>query len=249
LNGDARARADAFSAAARRRLAGRLRALGAGLLELVWPARCAGCGAPPQGAPGPLCPRCRGQLPPAPLLEAPPGLVSCSAAVAFEGPAALWIHRFKHPAPGLAGLDTAAEVVACALVREAVARTPGPAPEWVVPVPPHLRALRRRGFDPAAVLAREVARRTGARLATHALRRTDARPGQTGRSRAERRRLARGAFRCTGPVPGAVWLVDDVVTTGATLAECARVLRRAGARRVAAVGMARTPLDGLDAPG
>jgi predicted amidophosphoribosyltransferase len=66
-------------------------------------------------------------------------------------------------------------------------------------------------------------------------------PSQTGLSRRARRRNVRGAFRALGPAPARVWLVDDVVTTGATLWEAARVLRRAGAREVVALCAARTP--------
>ncbi|HEX5066782.1 MAG TPA: ComF family protein, partial [Myxococcota bacterium] len=68
-------------------------------------------------------------------------------------------------------------------------------------------------------------------------------PSQTGLGRAGRRANVRGAFRVSArsDLPACVWLVDDVVTTGATLEECARVLRAAGAQRVLALCAARTP--------
>ena len=68
-------------------------------------------------------------------------------------------------------------------------------------------------------------------------------PSQTGQGRSARRRNVAGCFAAgpRGAVPESVWLVDDVVTTGATLGEAARTLRRAGARRVAALCLARTP--------
>ena len=68
-------------------------------------------------------------------------------------------------------------------------------------------------------------------------------PSQTGLDRRARRANVRGAFRVRERRAPAsvVWLVDDVVTTGSTLAECARTLRRAGAQRVVAICIARTP--------
>ena len=78
-------------------------------------------------------------------------------------------------------------------------------------------------------------------LAATALRRVRDTGSQTGRGRAERRRNVRGAFAANGRAPERIWLVDDVVTTGATLEEAARALRRAGARVVIALCAARTP--------
>jgi ComF family protein len=127
------------------------------------------------------------------------------------------------------------------LAREAAARMPGPAPDALVPVPLHPARIRARGFAPAAVLARALARALGAPAAP-ALRRVRDTPSQTGLDRPGRRRNVAGAFAPARPLPGAtIWLVDDVVTTGATLGEAARVLRAAGAGRVAAVCVARTP--------
>ena len=76
---------------------------------------------------------------------------------------------------------------------------------------------------------------------TQTLRRLRDTPSQTGLNRRARQRNVAGAFRCNGRVARVVWLVDDVVTTGATLSECARVLRRSGARRVVGLCAARTP--------
>lgn len=198
--------------------------------------RCTLCQQAP-AAPGELrcagCARARGPL------------AACVAAALFSGPVADAVHRFKYPARGLAGLDPSAAAGLAALIREAAARAPGPAPERVVPVPLHPRRLRQRGFNPAAELARAVARSRRLRLDPAALRRRVDTVSQTGLDRRQRRRNVRGAFdvRRGWRAPACVWLVDDVVTTGATLAEAARVLRRAGARRVVAVCAARTPLE------
>jgi ComF family protein len=213
-----------------------------GLLDLWLPPVCPACEREPGGDAGGLCRDCLAALPSAPAALAPPrGLDALVAAAEFEVPVEGWIRRFKYPRPGLAGLDPRAGAIVRALAREAAARAPGPPPELVVPVPLHPRRLRARGFNPACELARAVAEPGRLRLAPRALERLRDTPSQTGLERPARRRNVRGAFRARQPVPRRIWLVDDVVTTGSTLAEAARALRRAGARRVVGVCVARTP--------
>jgi ComF family protein len=172
-------------------------------------------------------------------------LLACIAAAPFAGEVAEWIRRFKYPRPGLAGLDPAAEAVAGALILDAARGLDGPAPDAVVPIPLHPARLRARGFHPAANLARALARRHRLRFAPDALERVLDTPSQTGLDRAARRRNVAAAFRPAAGRRGRpgrrVWLVDDVVTTGATLEQAARVLRRAGAREVVALVAGRTP--------
>lgn len=168
-------------------------------------------------------------------------LASCTAAVYYEGEVLHWIRRFKYPEPGLRGLDPTALGVAGLLARAAASRVPGAAPDLVVAVPLHPRRLAQRGFNPAALAARDVARGTGAKLDLRLLRRTRDTPSQTGLDRRARRRNVRGAFETSRPGYGRAWLVDDVVTTGATLEACAKVLRSAGVREIAALALARTP--------
>ena len=169
-------------------------------------------------------------------------LASCTAAVAFEAEAERWIYRIKYPAQGLAGIDPGARAVLRELVQDVAARVPGPAPDWIVPVPLHSRRLRARGFNPAALIARQLAQATNARFIPRALLRLRDTPTQTGLGRTARRRNVAGAFayRPCFPPPDSVWLVDDVVTTRATLEASGRALRRAGARRISAVCVART---------
>ncbi len=226
-----------------------MRDLLSGLLDLLLPRCCALCGAPSEAA---LCPRCDRGLPRPPGGAAAPGagpLDASFAAASYEGDALRLLQRFKYPRPGLSGLDPGATAAARALIREAAAAAP--APHLVVPVPLHPRRLRARGFNPAAVLARAAARARGARCDPVALVRVRDTPSQTGLSRSARRANVRGAFRARprARIPARVWLVDDVVTTGSTLREAARALRRAGAREVVAVCAARTPLGAADAPG
>jgi predicted amidophosphoribosyltransferase len=106
----------------------------------------------------------------------------------------------------------------------------------------HPRKRRERGFHPAGELARTVATALGARVEWRALRQIRVTMSQTGLDRRARRRNVRGAFEASATLHGVacVALVDDVVTTGATLAECGRALRRAGVRSVMAVCAART---------
>jgi ComF family protein len=162
--------------------------------------------------------------------------------VPFEGEAARWLRRFKYPDPGLFGLDPAAEAVATALIREAGRRAPGPAPDLIVPVPLHPLRLRQRGFNPAGLLAATLGRDRDLPVDHAALTRIRNTPSQTRLARSQRARNLSGAFRAgKKPLPDRIWLVDDVVTTGSTLREAARALRRAGADRIVGVCAARTP--------
>ena len=243
-----------------------MRRLSRALLELLLPPACAGCRTPVSGAAA-LCRRCDAALPRLPAglcagcLERaarPPGarcagctvrrgpLEAAAAVVRFEGAVEGWIHRFKYPGGGLAGLDPAPLAVARALAREAAARVPGPLPDLVVPVPLHPARLRERGFNPAGLLARAVAEAAGLPHRPRALERLRDTRSQTGLDRRARARNVAGAF---GPGPGPplpprIWLVDDVFTTGATLEAAAQALRRAGARAVVGVCVARTPAPG-----
>lgn len=106
----------------------------------------------------------------------------------------------------------------------------------VVPVPTARIRTRARGFDPAAEIAAALAEASGLPLAACL-----ARAG-AGRQRGKRRAERVGhppRIHASGAVPGSVLLVDDVLTTGATLSACARALRAAGAVRVVAVTFAR----------
>jgi ComF family protein len=209
--------------------------------ELLLPPVCAGCARTARELP--LCSACR--LPLADALGAPPRPLSAwCAATLHEGAGADWVRRFKYPARGLAGLDGAAEAVALGLVRELAGRVPGGRPEAVVPVPLHPRRLRERGFSPAALLARALAREARVPFSAALLERVRDTRSQTELSRAARRQNVAGAFAARRVAPARLWLVDDVVTTGSTLAEAALALRRAGAREIVGVCLAWRPLLG-----
>ncbi len=114
--------------------------------------------------------------------------------------------------------------------------------DLVVPVPLHRRRLWWRGFNQAALLARAVSRRMGRPVDAGALVRSRFTAPQTSQSHDERRRNVRSAFVVRRPqrvIGRRVLLVDDVMTTGATADECARVLLKAGAQRVDVLTLAR----------
>ncbi|TCV92417.1 ComF family protein [Luteibacter rhizovicinus] len=118
-------------------------------------------------------------------------------------------------------------------------------PQLIVPVPLHTARLRRRGYNQALELARPLARALDLPLRHDLLARRRATDAQTELDAVARRKNVHGAFRLRA-APGVehVALVDDVMTTGATLAECARVLCRAGVARVDVWALARAPLPG-----
>jgi len=230
-------------------------------LDALLPCACAGCGEKvPAGRV--LCARCDARLPAiaadaCPRCQLHPRastgrcagsadgdpLDAAIAAVWLEPPVSGWIHAFKYPPRGLRGLAPGPIAAIAELAARAARRAPGALPDLVVPVPLHPRRLRARGFNPALAVARAVAHAVGAPVAPTALERLRDTPSQTGLDAAARRRNVRGALRARRTVPLCVWIVDDVITTGATAREAARALRRAGARSVVAVSAARTPRD------
>lgn len=113
--------------------------------------------------------------------------------------------------------------------------------DLVVPMPMHWRRRWNRGFNQAELLAAEIGRRTGIKV-KNVVNRRKATPPQAGLSSAKRRQNVSGAFRVSRPAGVAdrrILLVDDVLTIGATAAACARTLKRAGARHVSVLTLAR----------
>jgi ComF family protein len=152
---------------------------------------------------------------------------------AYEGVLRELIHLFKY-----ARIKTLAhplgDLLAAALPRDQ---------EWdaLVPVPLHWRRQWKRGFNQSELLARDIARRTAIPV-VKALRRAHATLTQAGLSNTNRRQNVAKAFRCrlAAEVAGKrILLIDDVMTTGATGAACALALKRAGARKVALLAVAR----------
>jgi ComF family protein len=123
---------------------------------------------------------------------------------------------------------------AARLIRERMDVLPGPG-DLLVPVAASRERIRERGYDQAALMARQLARLTGSRLA--ALLEREDRPPQVGLPEEERRTNVSGAFSLARPLPEieGLWLVDDVMTTGSTICDAARALRDGGAVSVAAL--------------
>ena len=119
-------------------------------------------------------------------------------------------------------------------------------PEAVVVVPLHTGRLRQRGYNQALELAKPLARAFDVALHVDVLRRVRPTQAQTELDARARRRNVRGAFALASDVtlPAHVAVLDDVMTTGATLAECARVLKRAGVQTVDVWALARAPTPG-----
>jgi ComF family protein len=151
----------------------------------------------------------------------------------YEGTLRKLIHVYKYG--GVKPLGTKlGQLLSIALPREQQF-------DVIVPMPLHWRKRLERGFNQSELLAAVVARRTGIRLVCGLQRRKPTDP-QAGLTRAQRRTNVAGAFEVKRreDVAGRhVLLIDDVLTTGATASACSAVLKRAGAKRVTVLTLAR----------
>lgn len=234
------------------------------ILDAVFPPRCAGCGNWNKTL---FCPKCQNQLiriePPFCLScgapfdpeaksadecadcrknryhNAPPFHVARSA-LAFDGPIRSAIHRFKYREK-IAHTAPLAEFLAELLERDATLRTWKA--DFLAPVPLHRLRKWRRGYNQSELLARELSQLVPIPTAL-ILKRIRPTPPQV-RLNAERRKIdVKDAFaidpKTRVAIAGAnILLVDDVYTTGATLRECAKTLKNAGAGEIGAITLAR----------
>lgn len=218
------------------------------LARILLPQSCLLCGA--DSADEPLCPPCLADLPWLPrrccevcalplasgkvcgtCLERPPRFDRVEAIFAYRFPVDALIHAFKYRGR-LALARILGELLAQRVARDVDA---------IVPMPLARGRLAERGFNQALEIAREVAACTGMPLLPAACRKVADTPPQAALPWKERARNVRRAFVCDVDLDGKrIAVVDDVLTTGATLNELARVLRRAGAREVRGWVVART---------
>lgn len=225
---------------------GTLRGVTDGLLDLFFPPACAICQAPP-ATELPICERCLAALTRLP----DPVCAQCRAFVpephtrCVRGhrrqPAIVWatglfddyyrelVHTFKFDRRLDCGMFLAQRLSEMVREDDRSAQI-----DWVVPVPLHPARQRERGFNQSSFLAAPIAEAIGKPLNDQALRRIRNTSTQTALDYRQRRANVAGAFAPEEAAVGDmnILLVDDVMTTGATLAECAAVLRKAGARGV-----------------
>lgn len=202
--------------------------------EALMPLRCVFCGSRSRLPERYICVGCYGDLP---FIESAPTPASSPleydvAPLAYEFPvdAAIKALKFRRKlfyAPALSELL----IEACASLPDDV--------DAVLPVPLHWRRRWWRGFNQAWEIGRPVARHLAVPV-VRGVRRNRATPFQSGLSARERARNLRIAFSARGDLAYRhVLIVDDVITTGTTICELARVLRRAGVARVSALAVAR----------
>lgn len=237
-----------------------------GLIGIVYPPSCIACQAA-TGEAQALCPACwrgigfierpycerlgtpfpvdlgNGLLSPAAIAD-PPVFARARAVCRFDGTARELVHRLKYGDRVELSLTLGRMMTQAG--RELTADT-----DLVLPVPLHRTRLWRRRFNQAAALAQVVARETGLPLAAKALTRIRRTRQQVGLTRAQRAENLQGAFHvpvaARGLVEGRrVLLVDDVLTTGATVNAASRALLRAGASAVDVLTFARVVTDGRE---
>jgi len=197
--------------------------------ELPRNARCCARCALPLAVPAALCGRCQQHAPPWDAAWAP--------------------FRYGWPLDRLeARYKFGGELAAGRVLSTLWQHEPRPpvCPQALLVVPLHGSRLRQRGYNQALELARPLARALGVPLRIGALRRVRPTQAQTELDARARRRNVRGAFALVAgaALPAHVAVLDDVMTTGATLAECVRVLKRAGVQTVDAWALARAPAPG-----
>jgi ComF family protein len=221
--------------------------------DLLAPLRCHCCGG---ATGGPVCAACEKSLPwntsacrgcAIPLTSGHQENNVCGACLTQAPPQDRSWAAFRYEAPvsrQIVGLKfhgdlMPSHVLGC-LMAARLATRPEPLPELLIPVPLHRARLQRRGYNQAQEIARVLSRRLGMKLRPDAARRLKPTREQTELHAADRRRNVRGVFAVSPDVAGRrIALLDDVITTGATVAELARTARKAGAAHIEVWAAAR----------
>ena len=217
-------------------------------VDLLFPPKCAvcrqegrficpGCEAALPKLQRPYCPLCASPGASAPCSscqEWPPAYDRILAPYLMEGAARDMVYDLKYR-------NIRASAPELGRLMAGLAASDAVPADMLVPVPLHRRRERERGYNQAELLARQVSVRTGIPLRRGVLQRVNDAPPQVSMSgHEERRRNIEGAFRGTEDLSGQkIMLVDDVVTTGSTMAACAAALKAAGASSVWGLAFAR----------
>jgi ComF family protein len=198
---------------------------GACMRDLPWLARaCPVCALPSGGG---VCGQC---------LSDPPPFDATIAAFSYAFPIDRLIHSLKYQ-----GRLALAEWCADAILAQRGNSGAGPRPDRLIALPLAVPRQRERGYNQALEIARVIGARSGVPLLPRGLSRVRATPPQAALPWAERAKNVRGAFACDLDLSGlTVALVDDVMTTGASLAEAAKILKASGAASVENWVVART---------
>lgn len=233
-----------------------------GLIDVVFPPRCGTCGKVLAEGSGPyFCEACRSDfdLCMSPLcpscgipyadrsgtdhlcercLTSPPPYSACRSVATYRGVLQEAIHRVKYGRDVTVGEMLGELMAECS---DSLLNTDGYS--MVLPVPLHTRKLRERGFNQSLLLSRPVARRRGLKLDYTVLKKKFHTEPQISFGRTERTENLKGAFEVTDPlrIKGEkIVLIDDVFTTGSTVRECARALKKSGAEAVSVFTLCRT---------
>ncbi len=223
------------------------RSLSDSVLGLLFPDRCAGCGRSGEL----LCAACRASIRPYPAHEPPVRggdalalLDGASVAYLFEGALRKAIHTLKYNR-----VRRMAEPLGDMLAHHLQSH-PQPC-DAIIPVPLHPRRLAERGFNQSELLAHRLAQVSGIPLHTNGLVRCRDTAHQMELDARDRLDNVRDAFVWQHPQspPARVLLLDDVLTTGATMQACAQALRAAGAQEIRALALARSQADAASRDG
>ncbi len=204
------------------------------LADIIFPyiPRCVVCGVEKR-VDAYLCPDCAAELELVRAGASVAGAYPAYSAYEYGGPVAKLVQRYKY----------GGDKWLCAFMADAIIEAMDmSAVDAVCHVPLHDRRRKSRGFDQAAELAKSIAEQTGKPYVV-ALRRVRNTPTQTKLSAQQRQENMRGAFESAERVSGRVLLIDDVLTTGSTAAECAAVLVAAGAASVTVATFARAEME------
>lgn len=216
-------------------------------LRPILPPRCGYCGADTPGLP--ICADCSADLPwnrcACPGCARPQSHPEpCGRCAARPAPYDRAWTAFELSAPvqqAIHGLKYRGRLIEAHTLGNLIAARLPSRPDLILPVPLHRWRLIRRGYNQALELGRALSAATGIPLDARAAVRLRATEDQIGKSAAQRRQNVKGAFRITRDLSGLrIALLDDVMTTGATLGELATACRKAGAARIEAWALART---------